>query len=185
MIEMQTAFTHPALVPGRECGTCTICCKLPEIGALGKTMSTWCKHATPGKGCGIYDERPTVCRSFHCGWMLDASLGPEWKPERAKFYFSPEQGGNLSIMVDPGVPNAWRDERFYPVIKILAARMLEHGKTLFVSVGHRVIVVLPERNVDMGVIPDGNTVRVTQAMVNGKLEFDARIEPTFKAVSSS
>ncbi|HEX4826999.1 MAG TPA: hypothetical protein VFV12_02145, partial [Xanthobacteraceae bacterium] len=44
----------------------------------------WCRHCKPGRGCRIYDARPQICRQFFCGWMVSATLGPEWKPERSK-----------------------------------------------------------------------------------------------------
>ena len=32
------------VVPGRECGTCTLCCKLIAVAALGKPPGVWCTH---------------------------------------------------------------------------------------------------------------------------------------------
>src|SRR6267142_2123611 len=75
----------PHLVPGRACGSCMMCCKVPHIEEFAKPAGVWCKHAVPGKGCGIYESRPGSCRAFYCMWMQDASFGPEWKPEKSKF----------------------------------------------------------------------------------------------------
>jgi hypothetical protein len=80
-----------AVAPGKACGSCMMCCKLPLIKELDKPTDRWCRHAAIGKGCGIYTDRPPVCRSFHCQWIRDARLGPEWKPEKAKFTFYPDQ----------------------------------------------------------------------------------------------
>ena len=57
--------------PGRECGTCTLCCKLIAVTALEKPPGTWCPHCVRGKGCGIYETRPAECRTFYCHWMLE------------------------------------------------------------------------------------------------------------------
>jgi len=66
----------PHLVPGRACGTCMMCCKVPYIKEFEKPAGVWCKHAVAGKGCGIYESRPSSCRAFYCMWMQDASFGP-------------------------------------------------------------------------------------------------------------
>src|SRR3977135_545867 len=73
------------LVPGRSCGTCIMCCKVYAIRELNKRAGQMCVHAERGCGCKIYDNRPDVCRSFYCMWRVDATLGPEWKPETARF----------------------------------------------------------------------------------------------------
>ena len=73
---------QPYLVPGRACGTCMMCCKVPAIEEFAKPPGVWCKHAISGKGCGIYAQRPGSCRAFYCLWMQDAALlGSKWKPE--------------------------------------------------------------------------------------------------------
>src|ERR1700730_8709696 len=101
---LMTVSASPQLVPGRECGSCMMCCKVPPIKALKKPPGKWCPHAVFGKGCGIYADRPAVCSAFYCEWMRNPSLGPEWKPDKAKLVVSfPD------IWVDPGVPNAWRE----------------------------------------------------------------------------
>ncbi len=33
----------------RECGTCTLCCKVMGIHALDKPRGVWCDHAMPGR----------------------------------------------------------------------------------------------------------------------------------------
>jgi len=68
---------------GRSCGTCSLCCKLPEIVVLNKPANTWCQHRTPGNGCGIYQTRPTKCQNFGCGWLTDTGFGDVWFPARA------------------------------------------------------------------------------------------------------
>ena len=54
---METSH-QPHLVPGRACGTCMMCCKVPYIKEFEKPAGVWCRHAVPGKGCGIYESRP-------------------------------------------------------------------------------------------------------------------------------
>ncbi|MBL6938265.1 MAG: hypothetical protein ISS15_06670 [Alphaproteobacteria bacterium] len=73
------------LVPGRECGACTVCCKVLAIKApeLKKLPEVLCTHCTAGVGCAIYNARPQVCRDWHCGWRYLAFLGDEWRPDRS------------------------------------------------------------------------------------------------------
>lgn len=63
----------------RECGDCTVCCTAPGIEKAQiepheltllqpKAACQECQHST-GKGCGIYQKRPTICRSYQCLWL--------------------------------------------------------------------------------------------------------------------
>jgi hypothetical protein len=135
-----------------------MCCKLPAIPALDKPQGKWCVHARPGSGCANYSNRPDDCSAFFCGWRLDAMLGPEWKPDRARFYFAARATGNVWLMVDPTAQAAWRNERYYPRIKMVAARLRERGANLFVSVGHRLIVVLQDKDIEVGLAPGGDSM---------------------------
>jgi hypothetical protein len=77
------AAFQPKIVPGRSCGTCNLCCKLPEISEVESPRSVLCKHWTLKTRCSIYAGRPAVCRDFFCNWLLIETLGPEWQPERS------------------------------------------------------------------------------------------------------
>ena len=63
--------------PGRTCQSigCALCCKLPSIDFDEgvKPAGTWCKHNEHPK-CGIYSDRPDICRKFFCTWLGD----PHW-----------------------------------------------------------------------------------------------------------
>src|SRR4051812_32045712 len=86
MLDPAHFASQPA--PGRACGTCTLCCKVYDVPALDKPVGQWCGYCKPGRGCGIHLMRPDHCRSFHCLWMTETWLGPEWKPERSKIVLS-------------------------------------------------------------------------------------------------
>jgi hypothetical protein len=144
-----TVPASPQLVPGRECGSCMMCCKVPYINALKKPPGKWCPHAVFGKGCGIYADRPAVCGAFYCEWMRNPSLGPEWKPDKAKLVVS-ILPNFLNIWVDPSVPNAWREPPYFTQIKQWAVEGPERGKFVLVRIGPRLIAVLPDREVDLG-----------------------------------
>jgi hypothetical protein len=56
----------------RSCGPCNACCVAPSIPELHKPIDTPCPRLKQGpKGCcSVYEDRPSVCRTFLCGWRL-------------------------------------------------------------------------------------------------------------------
>jgi len=82
---MSSAVHQPQLVPGRECGGCTVCCKELTIDSaeLKKPPGLLCAHCT-GQGCGIYQSRPLVCDGFYCGWRQMPLLDDGWRPDRSE-----------------------------------------------------------------------------------------------------
>ncbi|MSP94045.1 MAG: hypothetical protein EXR00_02145 [Alphaproteobacteria bacterium] len=74
------------LVPGRECGECTVCCSLLTIDTpeFQKMPRTPCTHLGPGgKGCAIHATVYPVCRAYHCAWRYLQVLGEEWRPDKS------------------------------------------------------------------------------------------------------
>lgn len=76
----------------RPCGDCTACCVLPNIDTpqLVKPEGVVCPHCT-GTGCGVYDSRPEVCRTFNCAWKRIASMPPETRPDKLGVMFTLER----------------------------------------------------------------------------------------------
>jgi hypothetical protein len=70
------------LVPGRECGDCTLCCIVPAIDKpeMQKLPSSVCGHCN-GSGCAIYQERPQTCRTYYCGWRWSDIFPDDWRPD--------------------------------------------------------------------------------------------------------
>ena len=166
----------PTIVPGRACGTCAMCCKLPYIAELQKPVGVWCKHIVLGRGCGIYDERPHSCRSFFCLWMLNPTLGPEWKPERAKFMLHPQgNSGNLQVSVDQNFPTAWTKEPYYSEINRWAREGAERGSFVFVRIGARIIVVLPDGERDLGPVGQDDGIQVIRRMTPAGFEYAVEV----------
>jgi len=93
------ARAQSRVVAGRACGTCTLCCKVIAVAEFDKLPGVWCPHCVQGKGCGVYETRPTDCRTFFCEWMHTTSLSAEWKPERAKFALVVGEGGHLTAFI--------------------------------------------------------------------------------------
>lgn len=65
----------------RSCGECDLCCTVLRVDELGKLGGRCCEHQRGGgKGCGIYENRPNICRSYRCLWLkggLEASDRPD------------------------------------------------------------------------------------------------------------
>jgi hypothetical protein len=76
-------MTLPIL--NRVCGDCHVCCG-PSLSIDGGTFADHlhgdaCPQLRAGK-CTRYDDRPQVCRSFVCEWMLGMGGEPD-RPDRS------------------------------------------------------------------------------------------------------
>lgn len=137
--------------PGRACGTCTLCCKVYDVPSVPKSMGKWCQHCVPGRGCGIHETRPDHCRAFHCLWMTENWLGPEWKPEQAKFVMTIDPVTRfLLIQLDPGQPSAWKREPYYSQLKKWSETSEINNKRIIVFLNDQAQVVLADRDVNLG-----------------------------------
>jgi hypothetical protein len=169
----------PALSPAasRECGSCTLCCKVYEVPVLKKPEGQWCGHCSPGKGCGVWDSRPDFCRDFHCLWIDDLSFGPEWKPEIAKFVMNIEEGGDqLVVMVDPGQRAAWKREPYHSSFRTMAAELwAERRMTIVVLDGVTKILVLPDEDKVIGGAREDVSYAVATRDVAGRPLFTVTI----------
>jgi hypothetical protein len=91
--------------PNNECGECTACCVVMPVGSVefSKSAGVPCKHLCQ-RGCGIYDQRPPVCREWHCLWRTDPWLGskPDYRPDRLGVMFSVCDGRLTIWEVRPG-----------------------------------------------------------------------------------
>jgi hypothetical protein len=145
--------------PGRTCGACTLCCKVFDVPSLAKPMGQWCRHCKPGRGCGIHETRPEHCRSFHCLWMTQEWVGSEWKPDRAKMVLTIDPVTRfLLVQLDPGQASAWKREPYYGQLKRWSAAALAERRHVVVFLNQNATVVLPDRDVPLGVIEPGDRI---------------------------
>lgn len=54
----------------RQCGDCTLCCKLLGVHELNKKARVYCPHCEINHGCKIYQTRPKECIDFECSWLM-------------------------------------------------------------------------------------------------------------------
>jgi hypothetical protein len=120
----------------RECGACSLCCKLTYVVELNKPIDSWCPHCQPGHGgCTIYADRPTSCRTFTCGWLSgEQKISDEWFPPRCKMIIARAADEGFLIIVDPAYPNAWRRAPYYGQLLALARQ-----SSVKIRVGRRFI----------------------------------------------
>jgi hypothetical protein len=156
-LPLVVAPTEP--LPGRACGTCTLCCKVLGVQALDKPRGTWCTHCEKGVGCRVYETRPDACRTFLCGWLINPRFGAEWKPERSKIVIAVAPDGNgLVFHCDPGFPQAWRKEPYHGEILRLASQAVPNDGTILVCVGRKMTIVTPEREFPVGEVGDDEEI---------------------------
>jgi hypothetical protein len=157
--DSQPPDPEPVIVPGRSCGTCSLCCKVYSIRELGKPAGRWCVHRVHGKGCGIHPDRPRSCRDFFCSWLVDPNLGPEWKPEVSRFVLSADATHRaIMVTVDPERRLAWKREPYYATLKRFSEVFFRIDQKVLVNLSGHITVVLPDRDVAIGMIGPGDEI---------------------------
>jgi hypothetical protein len=73
----------------RECGDCNVCCTAMHVAALDKPAGTPCEHQADA-GCGIYQNRPSVCRNWYCMWIRDRGsvFAEDERPDKLGVFFT-------------------------------------------------------------------------------------------------
>jgi hypothetical protein len=131
-------------VAQRSCGSCTLCCKVFEVPVLTKPRDKWCSNCKPGQGCGIWQTRPQFCKDFHCLWVKDLRLEPQWQPSNCKFVMNWASETQMNVSCDPGSPLAYRREPFFTSLKDSARRFAQEGKHILIFTSGQKFVLLPD-----------------------------------------
>ena len=78
------------LAEGRSCGECSVCCTYLHVDTpeFKKPAGETCEHCT-GSGCGIYETRFPVCRTWHCLWRYIDVMPEEARPDKCGIVFGP------------------------------------------------------------------------------------------------
>lgn len=128
----------------RQCGSCTMCCKLLDVKGLTERNS-WCKQCDIGKGCKKYEELETfspACNSFQCVWKMAGAMPEELRPDKSRCIVTPPAHGDdqytdLLIHVPPDRPDAWNKGEFGRWLKAACGE----GLGAIISVGDERIAV--------------------------------------------
>jgi hypothetical protein len=167
----------PTIVPGRECGTCTLCCKLMRVPELEKPPDKWCPNCAIGKGCKIYEVRPPVCRQFLCVYLLDSTMGEYWKPSHSRIILSNSVATVLRVHVDPDRPDVWRREPYYSDLKKWSANALRASSIVALFVGDNLTVIFPDRDKYVGKLGEDQTLKLVRRPGPRGVEYDVEIVP--------
>ena len=147
------------LVPGRACGTCTMCCKLMVVPELNKPQGTWCTHCAPRSGCGIYATRPKSCREFYCGYLTSPGVGESWRPQQARMLLMKVDGG-IAAVVDRDRKDIWKQPQYYEQLKAWSRQGMAEGWFVIVRVDEHVTAILPDSDVELGVMESGEGIEI-------------------------
>jgi len=163
MISGSMSVMPYSAAPGRECGSCGMCCKVYTFPEIGKPAGVWCKYCEPGKGCRIHDALPDPCREFFCLWMTDPTMPPEWRPDRARFVLTVyPTNGFIYGQVDPGSPGAWRKAPYYDRLRAMAKALLDQRRHVIMFVGDEATLIMPDEALPLGKWTPQDNFRVEQ-----------------------
>jgi hypothetical protein len=149
-------------IPGRECGSCSMCCKVYNISEINKPAGKWCTHCKPGKGCVIHDALPNQCAEFNCLWRTQETIGPAWKPDQARMVLtSSPLTGFIQVQVDSSTPQAWQKQPYYGQLHQWAKNNLQKGIYVIVFINENATLVMPDQDIAIGPMKptDGLAVR--------------------------
>jgi hypothetical protein len=174
------ADLRPALqlVPGRECGSCTLCCKVYDIPEIDKAMGKWCKHCKPGNGCTIHDSLPSTCSEFNCLWRTREQLPPYWKPEQSKMVITIFPLTEfIYVQVDPGTPGAWLKQPYFNDLQLWAKNNLPKGIHVIVFVNDIATLIMPDNTVPLGPMKPTDRLVLRTSSTPGMPKYQAMLVP--------
>jgi len=142
----------------RECGGCTLCCRLLPVRELGKGSNERCKHQQTGKGCAVYHKLARVspsCALWSCRWLVNDDTAELSRPDRSHYVLDiipdfitltdnddpdkrPSNVQIIQVWVDPKYPDAHRD----PALRDYLKRRGEEGIAALIRYSARDAFVL-------------------------------------------
>ncbi len=140
----------------RECGECSLCCKVMAVPEIDKPRDKWCSHARPGAGgCAIIGQpdRPANCGAFLCAWVeRDDALPEDFRPDKVHaFFVGSVKGDGMVVHVDPAYPLAHKEGRLAKLIEKVVSR----GVRVAVVCGNRRQAYLGKTLIDIEVKGEG------------------------------
>lgn len=132
----------------RQCGGCTLCCRLLPVKDIGKPGSERCQHQRTGKGCAVYHKLARVspsCVLWNCRWLIGVDTADLSRPDRSHYVIDimpdfititedgkePANVEIVQVWVDPKYPDAYKD----PALLDYLARRGEEGIAAIIRYG--------------------------------------------------
>ncbi|WP_245332086.1 hypothetical protein [Bradyrhizobium sp. NAS80.1] len=90
-------------------------------------------------------------------------MSMQWKPDQAKMVLTlhPETN-NIQVVVDPGLPSAWTRQPYHSQLRLLSKNNMVKGHLVMVFVNELATLILPDQDVQLGVLTREQVVSVTQ-----------------------
>lgn len=104
----------------RQCGGCTLCCRLLPVRSLGKKDNQRCVHQRHHKGCAVYGKLMSVapeCRIWNCRWLVN-DAGDTRRPDHVHYVvdimpdFIKAQDDETGAIAEVPVVQVWVDPKF-------------------------------------------------------------------------
>ena len=109
------------VAPGKACGPCTMCCSALEIAELKKPAGPLCGNCRLAIGCGIYSDRPQVCRDFECEWLTRRDLPRRLRPDLVGVILMEDADSDeYRAVCAPERPMAWRQAQVFAHLVAMA-----------------------------------------------------------------
>lgn len=137
----------------RQCGDCTLCCRLLPVQELAKKANTRCDHQR-ASGCAIYDRRPFSCMLWNCRWLAGDDTADLRRPDRVHYVIDimpdailmntpgdPRSLEVVQVWIDPKHPDAWRHDAEFRAYMV--RRGAEHKAILIRNGSKEGLVVFP------------------------------------------
>jgi hypothetical protein len=174
-----TTYGPTQVVPGRECGSCSLCCKVYFIAELDKPAGKWCQHCKPGKGCVIHATTlPDQCAKFNCLWRTDAALPAHWKPDQSRMVVTIfPLNRHIYVQVDAGTPSAWRKQPYLDELHHWAKSNLDKGIHVIVFVNDVATLIMPDDTVPLGPMKPTDQLTVRRNFASGAAKYEATLSP--------
>lgn len=145
----------------RECGNCTLCCKMLGVAELKKEQNKWCVHCKIHKGCMIYSERPESCRDFNCLWLMGILPENLYPKDVGVVFGATTDGKRIVVYADPYAPFSYRRG----IVAETITKISEGGTDVIIVAGN-------EREV---VTSNPDTLKMLESITNENLDQDLAV----------
>ena len=132
--------------PLRNCGPCDLCCTVLRVDATDRTdiegfpkdEGIPCGHMCTDGGCDRYDDRPSECVTFHCGWLSGVGSVTYDRPDWSGWILTYEKDPNLKMhLVAYGTEEAFGRRPPATVRRELRRSVERAGKAVLAAPGRR------------------------------------------------